>query len=390
MNTPMNQYSIGSYGYDLAFFAQHAIQTIELRDASSGASVLLVPELQGRVMTSSANGAEGKSYGWINYTWIESGKVSAQFNPYGGEERFWLGPEGGPFSIYFKKGNEQIYANWGVPVELDTVAFEVRAQTAQNVSFSKEFSLVNASGTRLDLGMERQVRLLSRQEAAETLQTPVDTSMQWVAYQSSNRLKNRGKNDWTPETGFLSVWMLSMMNPSESGIIFLPFTKGDEQTLGKTVTDDYFGKVPSNRLVVREDMLFFKADGKYRSKIGLSPERALSYCGSYDPDNQVLTVLWYSKPEQKIPYVNAKWGVQDHPLQGDVINAYNDGPVEDGSVMGPFYEIESSSPAALLHAGEEILHTQRIIHISGNEDQLSLMTQKLFGVSMDTIKEVFR
>ena len=46
-------------------------------------------------------------------------------------------------------------------------------------------------------------------------------------------------------------------------------------------------------------------------------------------------------------YVNGQWGPQEDPFAGDVINSYNDGPVEDGSIMGPFYEIETSSPGGL-------------------------------------------
>jgi hypothetical protein len=87
--------------------------------------------------------------------------------------------------------------------------------------------------------------------------------------------------------------------------------------------------------------------------------------------------------------VNSKWGDQTFPFSGDVVNSYNDGPVEDGSIMGPFYEIESSSPAAMLSAGTRITHTQRIFHITGNEDKLSLITEKLFHYSLSEIKEVF-
>ena len=104
-------YEKGTYGYDVAFFAENNIETIELQDAESGSSVLIVPAYQGRVMTSSADGNEGNSFGWINYGFISAGKASSQFNPFGGEERLWLGPEGGPWSIYFKPGVEQVFAN---------------------------------------------------------------------------------------------------------------------------------------------------------------------------------------------------------------------------------------------------------------------------------------
>ncbi|HEY5511759.1 MAG TPA: DUF6786 family protein [Prolixibacteraceae bacterium] len=380
----------GSYGYDIAFFESKKIQTIELKDDQSKASLLLLPGYQGRVMTSSAKGNEGTSFGWINYKLIESGEVSNKFNPYGGEERLWIGPEGGPFSIYFPKGKEQIYANWMVPKEIDTKPFDVVAQTPGSVSFRKEFALPNASGTNMEIGLERSVKLLTCAEAEKALQLSLDTSLNYVAYESENILTNKGKSAWTEKTGFLSIWLLAMFNPSEEGVVFIPFKEGSEAELGKIVTDDYFGKVPSDRLVIKNGVVFFKTDGKSRSKIGISPKRALPYCGSYDPIKRILTLLWYSKPEMPAKYVNSKWGNKDNLLSGDVVNSYNDGPVEDGSVMGPFYEIESSSPAAILAPGEKITHKQRIFHISGDETKLSLITEKLFNLPISAIKQAFK
>jgi hypothetical protein len=107
-------------------------------------------------------GDYGTSFGWINYKFIESGKVSNQFNPFGGEERLWLGPEGGPFSIYFKKGSEQIFSNWVVPREIDTEPFEVVSKSSDRVSFKRNMELTNASGTKLVIGIERKIKLLSQ------------------------------------------------------------------------------------------------------------------------------------------------------------------------------------------------------------------------------------
>jgi hypothetical protein len=391
MNTQAEEvFPQGTYGYDLAFLKAHQMNFIELNDSGSNASLIISPDLQGRVMTSSANGNEGKSFGWINYKLIESGVVSGQFNPYGGEERLWFGPEGGPFSIYFAKGKEQVFANWLVPKEIDTKPFDVVAQTPESVSFRKEFALANAAGTNLEIGIERNVKLLSRALAEKALQLSLDTALNFVAYESENILTNQGKDAWTEKSGFLSIWLLAMFNPSEKGVVFIPFKTGEEAELGKIVTDDYFGKVPEDRLIVKDGILFFKTDGKHRSKIGLSPQRSLPYCGSYDPENKVLTLLWFSKPGEPAKYVNSKWGIQDDPLSGDAVNSYNDGPVEDGSIMGPFYEIESSSPAALLAPDEKITHTQRIFHISGDEAQLSQITQKLFNISISEIEQAFK
>ena len=103
-NQTNNKNKMNNYGYDKAFFEKHNIEFIELKSSDNLSRLMVVPAYQGRVMTSTAGGYEGRSHGWINYSFIEAGKKDLQFNVYGGEERFWLGPEGGPYSIFFKEG----------------------------------------------------------------------------------------------------------------------------------------------------------------------------------------------------------------------------------------------------------------------------------------------
>jgi len=379
----------GSYGYDVELFNNKQIEVLQLKDAATGAAVLIAPGYQGRVMTSTANGMEGKSFGWINHDYIEAGKLNDKFNPFGGEERFWLGPEGGPFSIYFAPNTEQTFDNWKVPKELDTTPFHVLEKSNTKVSFQNNFDLTNASGTKLQIGVNRTIQLLTQKQVEAALEISLGKSIKWVAYETENVLRNMGQNDWTEDTGFLSIWLLSMFNPAEKGVVFLPYNQGSEDELGKIVEDDYFGKVPADRLIAKDGMVYFKVDGKFRSKIGLSPERSTPYCGSYDPETKSLTILWYSKPEEPARYVNAKWGEQEDPLKGDALNSYNDGPVDDGSIMGPFYEIESSSPAALLKSGESLKHRQRIFHIMADEERIDEIMQNIFHVSLDEVKSAF-
>lgn len=382
----MNDYEKGSYGFDLQFLKKH-IKPVEL--SINNSRVLIAPEYQGRVMTTSSNGLKGKSYGWINHGFIEKGELNKQFNPFGGEERFWLGPEGGPWSVYFKKGDKQVFSNWVVPENIDTVPFGLVGNTNKEARFEKEFQLENASGFKLDVKINRDISLLSKSEVESSLNLELTDAVEFVAYETKNSLTNKGANNWNNDSGMLSIWLLCMFNPSEKGVVFIPYKTGNESELGKIVTDDYFGKVPNDRLVVKEGVIFFKTDGKLRSKIGIPPQRALPYCGSYDPQNKVLTILWYSQPGSASQYVNSVWGEQEDPLSGDVVNSYNDGPADDGTILGPFYEIESSSPAAALNSGESITHTQRIFHISGEESRLNQITKKLFNLNIDEIKNVF-
>ncbi|MDD2380152.1 MAG: hypothetical protein PHV35_00485 [Mariniphaga sp.] len=384
----LNGFENGTYGYDLAFLKENNIEIIELTDANSKAKVLISPGYQGRVMTSSANKDQGTSFGWINYKLIESGEVNNQFNPVGGEERFWLGPEGGPFSIYFEQEKEQIHENWKVPAVIDTEKFDIKMQDPGSVTFEKKTSLINASGTKFLLNIERTVRLLS----GDTLFTlfnidfPADI-FDVVAYQSENTITNRGENSWAKEEGLLSIWILSMFNPSPTTTVFIPYKTEAE---GSVVNDEYFGKVPSDRLIVEPGTVYFKIDGKYRSKIGIPPERATNLCGSYDSEKSVLTLVWGSLPAKPMDYVNSTWGNQEDPYAGDAINAYNDGPLEDGSIMGPFYEIETSSPAAKLQPGESLTHIQRVVHVQGDPVEMAKLVKELFDLNLNSIANKFK
>jgi hypothetical protein len=385
-NQSKTKYQMGSYGYDKAFLEQSDVEFIELKGEGELDRVLIVPAYQGRIMTSTAAGDSGMSFGWMNYKVIESGDVNPQFNVYGGEERFWIGPEGGPYSIYFKPGEEQVYANWRVPPVIDTEGFDIVSADDRSARFSKQAELINASGTIFKLAIDREVSLLSKADIREFFNITVPEGVSVVAYQTDNTITNVGDNAWTKENGLLSIWLLSMFNPSPETTVFIPYTAEAE---GVIVNDEYFGKVPSDRLIIDTNAIYFKIDGKYRSKIGVPPQRAKELCGSYDSGSGVLTLLWCTLPVEPKPYVNSQWGVQDDPYSGDVINSYNDGPVEDGSIMGPFYEIETSSPAADLPPLGVVRHIQRIVHIQGNEDDLAGLVSELFGLDLNEISGKF-
>ena len=65
-----NEIKMGSYAYDAEFLKKYGIEYTELVSADGNAKVMVIPAWQGRVMTTSASGDEGDSYGWINYRCI--------------------------------------------------------------------------------------------------------------------------------------------------------------------------------------------------------------------------------------------------------------------------------------------------------------------------------
>ena len=381
------EYVKGTFGYDLNFLKQHYDDLVHLHDAD--AQLIVSPALQGRVMTSTANGKSGKSFGWLNYDLIASGAVEEHFNPTGGEERFWLGPEGGQFSIYFKPGTAFEFDNWYVPEEIDTEPFGLVSKTQKEARFKKAMELTNYSGTDFKLEVDRAVRLLERSSVEALLATSIPEGTKWIGFETENKISNTGDNAWEEESGMLSIWILSMFAPSPKTTVIVPFKAGEEAELGKIVTDDYFGKVPADRLVLKDDVLYFKADGNKRSKIGLSPKRALPITGSYDAENGVLTIAQYSLSEDNDRYVNSLWEMQEEPFSGDAVNSYNDGPLENGDQLGPFYEIESSSPAAALQPGASLTHFHRTFHFTGTPAQLNQLTLSVFNLPIAEIAAVF-
>ena len=375
--------SKGAYGYDAEFLRKHTSKTIELSN-NGGAKILLSADYQGRVMTSTADGDSGISFGWINYDLISSGEKRKSFNPVGGEERFWLGPEGGQYSIYFKQNDSFNINHWQVPAIIDTISYDIISSDNTEAVFAKKATLTNYSGTVFNINIERKIQLLEKANLESKLKTAIPADIKFVGYQTENKLQNTGMEDWTKDKGLLSIWLLGMFTPTPKTVVIIPFSP--VKNARTYITDNYFGSIPTERLQIKDSVLFFTCDGRYRSKIGLSPVVARPMAASFDFQNNVLTIL-IPEINKDASYVNSKWEIQEEPYKGDVINSYNDGPLEDGTQMGPFYEIESSSPALQLKKGETSSYKQTTIHLQGDYNSLKQMVKELLNVDLDTLKK---
>ena len=374
---------------DLAFLRQHTAIVV-LADARHLAGVAVAPEYQGRVMTSTTGGADAPSFGWIGRAAIESGARQPHMNVFGGEDRFWLGPEGGQYALYFKAGDPFDVEHWQVPDAIDWGAWDIASQSPTSVRFKKRMALANYSGTGFDLEVDRTVRLLTQDEAAAQLGVSPSSAVRMVAFESSNTVTNVGRASWLSQSGLVSVWILGMFSPSPQTTIALPIAPGPESTLGPMVNDAYFGRVPPDRLVVKDGTVFFRGDGRQRGKIGLPPPRALPFAGSYDAAGRVLTLVQYTRPAAVDRYVNSTWEIQREPYKGDVVNSYNDGPLAPGKPgLGPFYEIETSSPALDLAPGQGYTHVHRTFHFQGGEADLDPLARATLKVGVADLKNAF-
>src|SRR5689334_22060678 len=132
-----------SFAEDVAFLGKHgALKTLS---SPSGAKVVVSPKYQARVMTSAVEEG-GLSLGYINRKFIEAGKTAQQFDNYGGDDRFWLGPQGGQYALYFPKGKPFDFASWQTPAAFQEGEWLVLDETAASVTFVRPMRLPNYSG----------------------------------------------------------------------------------------------------------------------------------------------------------------------------------------------------------------------------------------------------
>ena len=385
-----------SYRNDLEFLARYT-RVLELTDGGE-ARIAICPEYQGRVMTSTCAGLDGPSFGWINRDFIEAAEENKHFNNFGGEDRFWLGPEGGQFALWFAPGAEQVLDNWITPPGLNQGPFRVTSGTNDPYyRLARRMELLNASGSSIALDVTRDVRLLNAgdftrlfgEEAAGIL---IDARAGWVGFATDNQIANWGAA-LTREGGLVSIWILGMFQPGERTYIILPYRAGEEAELGPIVNADYFGPVPDERLKVIPSAILFHGDGNFRSKIGVTPQRAWAVCGSIDFDANVLTLVHYSLPDDAADqmYVNNLWDLpQAEPFFGDALNSYNDGPPEPGAQsLGGFYELETLSPAREMAPGDTLTHSHRTFHIQAELPVLARLAKVILGVKLDDVQVAF-
>jgi hypothetical protein len=314
---------------------------------------------------------------------IALGERQPHMTVLGGEDRFWLGPEGGQYGLYFPPGASFGTDNWQVPEPIDWDTWPILEEDARHVSFTRSMSLINYAGTEFDIRVDRTIRLYDRAEIAEALGVDAGEPLRAVGYESDNTVTNIGQTAWRKDTGAPSIWILGMFPPGPHTTVIIPFVEGADAVLGPVVNDAYFGTIPPERLRIDAGVVHFRGDGAERGKIGIPRPRAREIAGSYDPDRRVLTLVTFSLPAGAIDYVNSMWEVQERPYGGDVVNSYNDGPLGPGEPpLGPFYEIESSSPAALLAPGASLRHVHRTFHFEGPEADLDALARATLGVGL--------
>lgn len=365
-------------------------QVVVLKARKSPSAVVVAPGLVGRAMCSSFDQNLGLANAWINEGAVRKGKVDPVFNNFGGEERFWFAPEGGPFGLMFGK-EESRFENYSVQQGMSTLEYKVVTQDDQSVLMVAELSLENASGTRFDLRVERRISLLESCPYVHDVPGAVEIA----AFQSENCVTNLGDRRWTRDRGTVAMWCLGQFLEHPRQSIIIPVRPGWDARHSPPTVDEYFkdfclgGSFPPNRRVNFDDFVLLKADGKVRGKVGVKKQRALGKLGSYDPDTSHLVIVDHDfYPESDYP--TGYWRNYDDAFSGDALSVYIDGPERSGGAQGLSYELETMSPALFLRPGESFNCRNRTFNVRGEPSDIGLICHRYLKARLDQVEEFER
>ncbi len=374
-----NKTDTSSYKNDLELIKEHT-NFIELTTNDGKSRLIVCPKYQGKIMTSTYGGINGKSNGWLNRSAINKENLSGK--GLGGEDRVWIGPLGGQFSFYNQQIKPLDEKNWQVPATLENMVFNELSKTNTHVSLENTLRLTNFSGRTLNLNIKRDIFILDKNNIEENLKFKLNPAIDFVAYDSSHTLKNIDSVSWKKETGLASIWSAGMFKGSDNTTVIIPLkNNGSIADIYK-----YMGPLDAKRLYTKNKTLLYKTDGKYRSKIGIPHKFAPEIYGCYSKDLQRLTIIQYRKTNDSL-YFNSNAFVQKKPYQGEVIPIYNNGTMDYSATNEiSFFELESTSAMKELQPNETIEHFHRVYHFSGSFDELNHISETLLSFELNQIK----
>ncbi|MCE7041216.1 DUF6786 family protein [Dyadobacter sp. CY312] len=105
-----------------------------------------------------------------------------------------------------------------------------------------------------------------------------------------------------------------------------------------------------------------------------------------EDQNGILMVIQYDINRDE-NYLRSTWEIHDEPCSGDVLNACNDGRLDDGTQIGAFCELKSSSSTRALTNGDKLTHCQRTYHFEGDNIVVSEIAFRVLGVKLGQLKE---
>lgn len=351
---------------------------------TSGA--IVTPKLAGRVMATSFRGDDDLINGFVDADAFRHGMRDFWDN-WGGEERYWLSPEGGQFGLMFQ-GRQNCFENYTVQPGINNQEYEIveQSKNGNSLTMQAEFELTNAKGTKFAVRSTRRISLLDNCPYANGAGATVES----VGFESSSTIENVGSEPWTKSSGALAHWHLGQFPVGDRTVVVVPFRKGENAD--PPVREDYFrdfcigGKMPADRYLIWDGFVLLKADGKCRTKIGQNRSRATGLIGSYNLDSGHLVLMNYDY-YPNLDYAASYWYDQPQPYNGDCISAAIEGPEIADGPPGRCYELESLSPAMFLSPRQSFTFRTRTMHMRGPHPEMDRICEQHLGPTRHCLVE---
>lgn len=366
-----------TYAYSFNLLKNHT-ETIELNTEDKKARIVVVPEFQGRVATSTNSGLSGRSFGWLNTEPLES-STELNGSEIHGEERVWIGPQGGQYSFYYGQTQPINEDNWSVPKTFDGEPFDVVSTSEKQIEMTKSINLTNYHGTKLNMKLERKIRIFEIAEIENRINTKIPEGISVVGYASIHKLTNTDSTQWKKDSGLATIWSLSTFKGTDKTVTFIPLKSANSSN--KIL--QYLNVFEDDRFKIENDVAWYKTDGKYRSKIGIPPEISKGYFGSYQPETKTLRIIRFHQTNHDSLYFNSEVTVQEHPYKGEAIAVYNNGPMtlQEGD-ENSFFEMESIAAMKELKPNESIEHFHEVYQFTGDFENLKKISMFFLGVDL--------
>ncbi|WP_298474165.1 DUF6786 family protein [uncultured Maribacter sp.] len=357
---------------DLAFINTYATPIVLTK---GNAKIMVIPEYEARVLTSTTNGDKGYSNGYLNYKKIQENKIEQGGNAYGGEDRLWLAPLGSKYTLFY--GQKKIEdENWYVPKAFDSELYTLKTKTKSSVHFYKKTTVTNNIGSQFKINIDRSIFIYSKKEIESELNLKIHKDLHYVGFGSINKITNIGEN-WSEKNGIITPWILGMFNGCQESTSIFPYKESNTTPLQLST---YLNPLNKDRLIKKKYALLYKTDGAYRSKIGIKPENTIPIIGNYNSKSKILTVITFSFNKDGKFLSSDDRDKKNELWKGDVVNSYNNGLNTEGAPS--FFELESASEAKILKKNESIVHRHKTFHFSGDEKALNDLCIKLFHYNL--------
>lgn len=372
------------FGMDLDFLEKNA-DCIVIGESDS--FVAISPSLQGRVMTSTLGGDEGYSLGWINRTLISEEGDEANMAPLGGEDRLWVGPEGTECSLFFKSGQLFVSENWRAPAAISKEKWTLVSSSKYQAKLEKSAQFTNMKGRKFDVLLNREISFIKKADASKILGYEIPDSVKMVAFQSVNRITNKGDKAWDANSGYLNLSVMSCFHANKSTYAFIPYRQGTAEKLGDIIVDTYNETVGTDRLSIAPDFVRMRVDANKIGEITMNPKRTKGIMGSYDSERNILTIVTFVLPANAKKYMPANLRRTNDLFDGDALSVFNSGPAHQGAFNAlKFFETATYSPAMALAPQKSQLHLQRTFHFQGSEYDLGNISEHLLGVTIKQLR----